>query len=225
MGHLDLHLNYRGDPTPCGATLAPMEIRVWNLRVLRGEQIHSAGETTGILEVSLHGVPSNNQPRRIAGTITNHGDVPLSDLRIRVQEGIASLSNTPTGGSIKPGESLKVDSAITLSATLAPPQDAAQVYYYGRYGNSHGPAYTGPMLATAGDLAPARSKRIDQILEHDPEAACIYAQASNTPPACPLMGDKKPLEEHWRVVRALVRLSNFDKSSNQAKPEDGKPHE
>jgi hypothetical protein len=59
-------------------------------------------------------------------------------------------------------------------------------------------------------LAAERSRRIDEILRRQQDAACIYCESEL--PAGPIRlsrsGDLPTKEKHWQVVRALIQLHN-----------------
>jgi hypothetical protein len=55
------------------------------------------------------------------------------------------------------------------------------------------------------DLSMRRTDRIEQWVAERPDLACVYAQCEN-PGAVVELKNSAAIEQHWKVVRALVPL-------------------
>jgi hypothetical protein len=60
-----------------------------------------------------------------------------------------------------------------------------------------------PMI---GGIAPLRSEMIDRWIGSSEHHAVLYATVSESRPSVSL-NNEKPIEKHWQLVRALVKLN------------------
>jgi hypothetical protein len=118
---------------------------------------------------------STQNQPRIAGKITNRSGPPIRAFNIRHGGMIADVNN-----SLPPGGTIDVD------VPLIPERSD---YRSGSIWN----------------LIPDRNERVIQILDAQPEMACIYAMCQSTTPAVTI--DRPPnAQQHHMMIRALVRL-------------------
>jgi hypothetical protein len=196
-----------------------MTINVWSLQFMEGELNDPLSEPP-VLKADLRRIDEGNNNVRIVGRITNLSAVPLKDLWIRTQAGVANLAapgavtwSAEAKGTVAPNQTVTIDAPVQLADTLKPPENVAYNYYY-YYGQHYQNPYAEGKDATLGllkatcDLAAKRSERIERLLAGRKDLACIYATQDTPTPAVKLShgNDEPPLEKHWQIVRALVEL-------------------
>lgn len=176
----------------------PLRVNVWNVRFLR-DQSPQPGPPAIEAALSLQD-PAGRAPR-LVGTIKNLSPQPLQDIRIRTEFGVIQRP-----GTLAPGQLLKIDAPAKGPAF--PQGQDARYEMYGAYGvHANGsPVSEDSLWSIAPDLSGRRSLRINQMIEHHPDFACIYAQFVNPPAAAKLQGDLPRIEQHFQWLRALVRL-------------------
>jgi hypothetical protein len=200
---------------------ARMTINVWNLRFLAGETLERA---PAVLAASLSPkqttISAGKVETHITGTITNQGDVPLTALWLRTSKATIDLTRQaawPATGGLPPGATLAVDAPIDYGAGMD---------YWRHVNESTGYSYTRrgmrresiplgdarAVVRAAGELSTLRTDRINHLLDSQQQAAAptiavLYAESEAPVAAAKLIGDQKPIEKHWQVVRALVPLN------------------
>jgi hypothetical protein len=171
-----------------------MRIGVWNLRFLEGE---SVGTTPPMIGASLRLRQTDDGPR-VVGTITNLSSHALRDVRIR-SRAVLNLMNLPIPqmqwwyaegpARLEPGQAQAID---VLLGQFKQPRHA--------YGSGN------ELWMQANDLAAGRAVAIERLLDASDEYVCIYAEADQPAPAAKLVTGQ-PIEQHWQVIRALVRVA------------------
>jgi hypothetical protein len=184
----------------------PMPVNVWNLRFLQGQTLEPAPP---VIEASLSRAPAKPggaaQLDRVVGTIVNRGKHPIRDVIVRAQGGGVAWVKGP----VAPGEAMQIDQPLTEAGEMfggttdEQPADNPSAYR---------PPFetTTPTYWLLADLAPERSRRVDQLIESRGDLACVYAEVVAPQPAVTINGGGA-VEQHWQVVRALVPLSKGEK--------------
>jgi hypothetical protein len=194
-----------------GSTPDPMVINVWNLRFVTGE---SNSPAPPLVEATLRVEQRQAQgkPRKhLVGTLRNLGAEPLTHLAVRTQAGWARLFTA--GSATQPAEPLRVEPGQTVAVdtfieSLPPPPSVTNDWQRSRY-----PYYPGNVAQIdpnrlwdqGGDLSMRRTDRIEQWVTERADLACIYAECEVPSPVL-TVETGKPIEQHWKVVRALVPL-------------------
>jgi hypothetical protein len=193
-----------------GSTPDPMVVNVWNLRFLEGE---ASSPSPPIVEVSLRVEQRQEQgkPRKhLVGTIRNLGGEPLIHPAVRTQAGWARLFTRATDTQpaepvrIASGQTIEVDTVI--EAVPAPqPKEDWQRSRYPYYPGNVAQIDTNRLWDQGGDLSMRRTDRIEQWVTERADLACFYAECEGPTPGVTLETGK-PIEQHWKVIRALVQL-------------------
>ena len=131
---------------------------------------------------------------RVVGKITNRGDRPLSNVRIRVAGGVANVS-----GTIEPSVTTTIDAPVEASDTslnIPPPE-----FSWEARRSTNTPILLPDYSAVEGSSF-ARSTRILDLLSRG--KACVYAQIDAPPPPMELPA---PVDQrHMAFVRSVVPL-------------------
>ncbi len=174
------HQDYRGNRP------LPMLVNVWNLRFLEETNLTPAG---GIINANL-----TRHDDQLEGSITNRATFALSNVAVRTNDGPLRLA-----GRIEPGATMPVSGKIDrndMSFVRKPPKDASFQL------DPELPS-TRPSLPKGGDLAIARSYRIEQMLEGSTDLGCVYADFDAAPEDVKL--DEPDLHQlHTGMVRAII---------------------
>ncbi len=182
----------------------PLTINIWSLRFLRSE-LGDVSNFSPLISADLH-----RDGARVRGTITNRSNVPIHNVRIQTSGGGGSIA-LDADASIPPGQTIQVDAQISTAAQPKPQADN-RIYYGPRMGGPN--PYRKEFLSDDGFiratamLAPARSRRIEEILRHQQDIVCIYGE-SELPAAHIKLNHSANLpskEKHWQIIRALVPL-------------------
>ncbi|MCU1464051.1 MAG: hypothetical protein JWO37_4126, partial [Acidimicrobiales bacterium] len=212
-----------------------MTINVWNLRFLTGETVEKSEPVLGAdltwkIEpfASGGGLPTPHMVMK--GTVTNLGDAPLRHLWLRTGVGLydLTLQNGVSGGAVAPKATVQVNVVFVPNAEWGKDQAEMLVDRYGR--QRRNVAGGGLALAkTAGNLSPARTARIEEMLEQSGGAtpgnfgqresgarAVLYATSEDIAPAVTLRNEK-PIEKHWQVIRAVVGVKDGSKQATTQK--------
>jgi hypothetical protein len=187
--HTDLpfHQDYEGN-RPLGVA-----IPVWNLRFMRGDTFATA---PAVVDAELK-VGS----KRLTGTITNHADAPLEQIRIQGRSGVYTAGDLV----IAPGETKTIDIGLEKPGTTFTTQPVNQpngYYGYGYYGDV-GPVNESRLYATVCDLSSNRADAVKEVVDSGKQL-CIYARMQDPKPTVTLEDAPQAIEKHWQVVRALV---------------------
>jgi hypothetical protein len=192
--HTDLpfHQDYEGN-RPMG-----IAIPVWNLRFLRGDTWATGPAALDAdLKIAATG--------RMTGSIMNHSDSPLEQIRIAGRKGIYTAGDLV----IAPGETKAIDIGMEKPGTTFTTQPVQQPNGYYGYGyDGEVPTVDEAHLyATVCDLTANRADAVKTIVETG-NRVCIYARMQNPKPAVTLDNAPQAIEKHWQVVRALVPLQD-----------------
>jgi hypothetical protein len=131
---------------------------------------------------------------RVVGKITNRGDRPLTNVRIRVAGGVAHVS-----GTIEPSVTTTIDAPVEASGTsinIPPPE-----FSWEARRSTNTPILLPDYSAVEGSSF-ARSTRILDLLSRG--KACIYAQIDGPPP--PMELPALVNQRHMAFVRSVVPL-------------------
>ncbi|MGB7156666.1 MAG: hypothetical protein WBD40_01290 [Tepidisphaeraceae bacterium] len=134
--------------------------------------------------------------RHVVGALTNRGEKPLANVRIRLADGIARLDGTPVAS----GESRDVRAPIDpddRSLDMPP----AEVLYNERRAATQ--PVGAPDFTSIESFAFQRSLRLIDLLAKG-DRACIYAEIVD--PAPPVDLPAATRQKHLALVRSLVRL-------------------
>jgi hypothetical protein len=184
------HQDYRGN------TPKAMTIGVWNLRFLENQQFGPSSPP--IVDAKLKA-----DAKHVTGKIVNRGTVPMSELAIRTQKGVAHIHET-----IAPGASLAIDAAINdRDKSLSTMPVAEQRRRFQRYDpDEEGPA-TRPSQALLAGIGDTRAEQIEQILHERADVACVYANYDADPSERVKLDESDEAHRaHIGLVRALVPL-------------------
>jgi hypothetical protein len=150
------HQDYRGNRPE------PMQINVWNLRYLEGEEL---GPAPPLLEAKL-----KQSGDRITGKITNRGEFPLTQIHIRTHGGVATIAQ-----SIDPGATVDVDAKLNpRDQTLATQPVQQQQATYQRY-TAEAIGSTRPAQPILSGIVDDRATQIDRMLQERNDIACVYS--------------------------------------------------
>jgi hypothetical protein len=204
---------------PDGKPMPTMIVNVWNLRFLEGE-VGDASSQTPVLAASLKRVGEvGKSTERITGTITNLSDRPLKNIRIRTFTGTSKLTPAREDGQprenaaeiaeIAAKQTVRINSPVVPAA--AEPQSKQDEYLPSYYGGPNVYDREGDtnlaFQRAACDLAAQRTTRLNELLSRRKDMAVITAESDGNTPIVKLIhntGEAK--EQHWRVVRALVKV-------------------
>lgn len=192
-----------------GSRPDPMVVNVWNLRFMLGTSTTAA---PGLIEANLkvERRQVGGEPRRhLVGTVTNIGTEPLVNVAVRTQAGWARLfasSATDTQPAqpmrIEPGQTAQVDAMLTATAG---PQTYNNDWRQRGYPGNAPQLDPNRLWDQGGDLSMRRTDRIEQWVNERPDLACVYAECEKPAPVIE-MEAAEPIQQHWKVVRALVPL-------------------
>lgn len=185
-----------------GTSPDPMTINVWSLRFLKS---HNYGDGPALLDATLSRKPGPKESTRLVGTIRNLTDASMTDVWLKLDAGAMPLSQA-----IPPRGSVAVDLVFEKPKTPAGPNGAGlqqpQVYdpYYPSNPGQGGAGMQQVGVPGAG-AGPVRvGDRIEQLVRGG-DHACVVARQAETQPGAALK-NAQPIEQHWRVVRAVVPL-------------------
>ncbi|MDQ3441006.1 MAG: hypothetical protein M3478_11730 [Planctomycetota bacterium] len=180
------HSEFVAEQSEGGTWPARMAAHVPTPRVLQAQKWTAS---PGLIEAKLS--PKGD---RVVGTITNRGERPLINVRIRIANGVAQV-----GGAIAPGGTFNIDAPVEAKdrSLDIPP---AESFFEARRSTD-----TPILLPDYGAIEAstfARSTRIVALLRRG--RACVYAQIDSPVPPSDLPAPK--IEKHLAFVRSLVRL-------------------
>ena len=131
---------------------------------------------------------------RVAGKITNRGDRPLTNVRVRVAGGVAHVS-----GTIEPSVTTTIDSPVEATDTslnIPPPE-----FSWEPRRSTNTPILVPDYSAVEGSSF-ARSRRIIDLLARG--RACVYAQVADPPPPVEIPAPVN--QRHTAFIRSVVAL-------------------
>lgn len=165
----------------------PSSINVWTLRFLQSDMHLTAPP---VIDAALRLEHDDSGHDHVRGTVRNLSRLRMHDMIVRVND--KSVASIP--GTLEPGGQISLDARVTTTWTSNDKPDPA----------APNAAWTWCQVASL------RSERIDAILAGRGDLACVYAQVEN-PPAAATLANPGAIEQHWQIVRALVRLTREQK--------------
>ena len=183
---------FMADQSEGGAWPTHLAAHVPTPRVLQAQEWTSS---PSIVVASLSVKPIDGK-RHVAGTITNRGERPLANVRIRLPDGIARIDGTP----IAAGEAREISAPIdpTDRSLDMPPAES----YFNERRSTTMPIAT-PDYTSLESFAFQRSMRATHLLTGG-NRACVYAEIVD--PAPPATLPPPIREKHVALVRSLVRI-------------------
>jgi hypothetical protein len=192
----------------------PMTINVWNLRFLQGESFEQSDPVVGTklswTSEAPRGRAGAERIPHVTGTIRNQSGQTWSHVWLRSAMGIYEL--TPKGG-LTNGADVPVDVFMDRNDEWTRERGPVQ---YSRYGHKIEDLAGAPLslIRAAGQLDWHRDHAIEELISRDsgwynaeePSAQAVIYALCETAPAAETLVDRKPIEKHWQVVRALVTV-------------------
>jgi hypothetical protein len=179
----------------------PLRVNVWNLRFLEGTTLTTAPAVIeGKLAVKYD---SKLKTRVVSGTITNLGSSPVTNVVVRLNDGVARVSP-----SIGAGQTAEVLAPVdTRDAMFAVAEQGT--HYYSPWGRGDVGPTSQPSVSKIADLSSSRSVRVEKLLKQYRDVACVYAECAAAPETVKLqMPEAKRV--HQQVIRSLVHLDRID---------------
>ena len=192
-----------------GSRPDPMVVNVWNLRFMQGTSSTAAPALVDAnLKVERRQVDGKPRPY-LVGTVTNIGTEPLVNVAVRTQAGWARLFSSAATDTqpaqptrIEPGQTAQVDSMISVTPG---PRTYNNDWRQRGYPGNAPQLDPNRLWDQGGDLSMRRTDRIEQWVSERADLACVYAECEKPSPVIE-MEKAEPIEQHWKVVRALVPL-------------------
>ena len=127
----------------------------------------------------------------------------MTDAEVR-GERIVVFDTTLRDGEQSPGATLTVDQAIVTERPPAAQRETLN-NQYGYYQPNQPAAERVTPADVATDLASSRAQQIDEALDGGRHALVVAEEVD--PPAAATLAEQKAIEQHFRVIRALVPLA------------------
>jgi len=178
-----------------------MYINVWNLRFLR-EETTRAGAPMIDATLTYTSSGTNGRPH-INGVIRNLTGKPLTNVRIRVKDGVASPI-----ARIEPNGSINVDASLDANPNGVFSEAPVNQYNPYGYNNAKNVMPAGDLWHIAGDISAIRTRRIESLLKTE-GMACIYAECPGCEPPANLReaANGAADQQHYEFIRALVPIT------------------